>query len=325
VVQADHTLTFQNPKLALFLPENKSYTGQWEILDIGLDREYLEAVETRYYTVDQDRARALYRPRELFSHKGTFGHSLLIGGSQGKIGAVLLSCSGAVRAGSGLVTGYLPKCGYAALQTALPEVMAEVDDEYYLQYFNFSTKPDAIGIGTGLGMHVRTKKGFVQFLRETDKPLVLDADALNIISEFEELADLIPKDAILTPHPKEFERLVGPWKNDYEKLDKQLKFANRHSCVVVLKGAHTSIAANDRICFNTSGNPALATAGSGDVLTGILTALLAQGYPAAEAAQLGVFLHGRTADLAVLDNESEESFSARDIPEYLGRAFKELR
>ncbi len=325
VVQADYTLTFQNPKLALFLPENKSYTGQWEILDIGLDREYLEAVETRYYAIDQDRARTLYRPRALYSHKGTFGHSLLIGGSQGKIGAVLLSCSGAVRAGSGLVTGYLPKCGYAAIQTALPEVMAEVDDENYLQYFNFSTKPDAIGIGTGLGMHVRTKKGFVQFLRETDKPLVLDADALNIISEYEELADLIPRDAILTPHPKEFERLVGSWKNDYEKLDKQLDFAKRHSCVVVLKGAHTSIAANGRICFNTSGNPALATAGSGDVLTGILTALLAQGYPAAEAAQLGVFLHGRTADLAVLEKESEESFSARDIPEYLGRAFKELR
>lgn len=324
IIQASLTLTFQQPKLAFLLPYAHQFVGHWEILDIGLSEDHIEHLEGCHELIDHQLAGRRFRRKGRFDHKGTGGHSLLIGGSFGKIGAVILASRAALRSGSGLVSAYTPKCGYVPLQTANPEVMVEVDDEQYIQFFNFRTKPTAIGIGPGLGTHLKTKKGFVEFLKTHPDPLVLDADALNIISEHDEIKELIPAKSILTPHPREFERLAGPWANDLEKLEKQQDFAGRYNCVVLLKGAYTSITQGQNIYFNSSGNPALATAGSGDVLTGILTGLLAQGYDSLSASILGVFLHGRAADLGIENEESQESFIASDILKFYGRAVKEL-
>jgi hydroxyethylthiazole kinase-like uncharacterized protein yjeF len=324
VIRSSTTLTFQQPKLAFLLPSNASFAGRWEILNIGLDTDFIEGISDCPVLVDSSFASKLFKRRERFSHKGSFGHSLLIGGSYGKLGAVILASKAALRIGSGLVSAYVPKCGYTALQAAAPEVMTEVDDEFYLQFFNFRTNPSAIGVGPGLGMHLKTKKGFVEFLKGRSEPLVLDADALNIISEHDEIKGLIPPGSILTPHPKEFQRLAGSWSDDFEKLKKQQEFAQKHNCVLILKGAYTSIATHEQLYFNGSGNPALATAGSGDVLTGILTGLLAQGYSSLEASLLGVYLHGSSADIAIRSEESEESLIASDIMKYMGRAIKEL-
>ena len=325
VIRASVCLSFQNPKLAFFLPENEAFLKEWVLIDIGLDKDHIESLASGMDVIDLAYGRDLLRERKKFSHKGTFGHSLIIGGSFGKIGAVVLASKAALRVGSGLVSAYIPKCGYHVLQASNPEVMVEVDNENYLEYFNFKTSANAIGIGPGLGTHLKTKKGFVSFLRAYSKPVVMDADALNIIAEHEEIADMIPENSVLTPHPGEFKRLVGDWENDHDKLDRQLKFSQEHKCVIVLKGAYTSIAFEGRLYFNSTGNPALATAGSGDVLTGMITGLMAQGYKPLEAALLGVYLHGRAADLGVDQKESEESYLASDCFHFLGKAFKELR
>lgn len=324
VVKADLTLSFQNPKMAFLLPSNSEFVGKWQLLDIGLNQEFINDLTDCPELVDFSMIRKIYKKRNRFSHKGSFGHSLLMGGSFGKIGAVILASKAALRAGSGLVSAYVPKCGYSIVQTSIPEVMVEIDDEHFLQFFNYRSRATSIGIGPGLGTHLKTKKGFVHFLKNAKVPLVIDADGLNIISEHEEIAQLIPPGSILTPHPGEFERLVGPWKNDYDKLDKQMEFSSSHRCVLVLKGAHTTIVSGNTLYVNNTGNPGLATAGSGDVLTGLLTGLVAQGYPPFEAAVLGIFLHGRAADLAIEENESTESFIASDIIKYLGRAIKEI-
>lgn len=325
VVKSSYVLSFQCPKLAFLLPDHQSFIKYWEVLDIELDPVYLEQVETKYQFVDHKFISDFIKTRERFSHKGTFGHSLLIGGSFGRVGAMILASKAALKAGSGLVSTYIPKCGYTAMQASNPEVMVEVDDEKYLQFFNVKTKPDAIGIGPGLGTHLKTKKGFVEFVMKCKVPLVLDADGLNIISEYDDLLKIIPKDSILTPHPKEFKRLVGAWTNDYEKLAKQIELSSELQCVVVLKGAYTSIAHHGKLYFNSSGNPGLASAGSGDVLTGIIAGLLAQGYSSLEAAILGVYIHGRSADLAIVSTESMESLTAMDCITYLGKVFNEFK
>lgn len=323
VVRSDFVLTFQNPKLAFFLPENAKFCKIWEVLDIDLDKRFINSLETNYETIDSSQIRSIYKPREKFSHKGSFGHSLIIGGSYGKIGAVVLATKSALKIGSGLVTAYIPKCGYQIVQTVNPEVMVEVDDENYLQYFNFKTIPSVIGIGPGLGTNNKTKDGFAKFLNNNNNiPLVIDADALNILALHKELWTLIPENSILTPHPKEFERLVGKWNNDYEKLDLLNKFSKKIKCVVVLKGAYTAIAFQNKIYFNITGNPALATAGSGDVLTGIITGLMAQKYAAIDASILGVYLHGKSADIAVGSKETEETFIASSCIKYLNKAIK---
>lgn len=324
VIRADLALTFQNPKLAYVLPENQYFIKNWEVLDIGLDPASIEAAESIYHIVDFESVKDILKIRDKFSHKGTHGHALIIGGSFGKIGAAILASKAALKTGSGLVTAYIPKCGYTALQTSTPEIMVEVDDENYLQHFNFKTKATAIGVGVGMGTHSKTKNGFEAFLRRNEMPLVIDADAINMLAAHQELSDLIVRGNILTPHPKEFERLVGPWKNDYDKLDKLLAFSKKHQCLVVLKGTYTTISYQGSMYFNTSGNAGLATAGSGDVLTGIITGLLAQGYEPLDAALLGVYVHGRSADLGIKLNESMESFTASDCIEHLGLVFKEF-
>lgn len=323
VIMATYTLTFQNPKLAFFLSDNENFSKNWQVLDIGLDKDFIAGLNSPFLTVDKDLIQSIYKKRRKFSHKGTYGHSMLIGGSFGKMGAAVLASRAALKIGSGLVTAYIPKCGYEIVQISNPEVMVEVDDENYLQYFNFKSKPRVIGIGMGMGTHVKTIQGLEIFLKENRLSLVVDADAINILSMHPEYLSLLPKNTVITPHPKEFERLAGTWKNDYEKLEKLLNFSTKHKCIVVLKGAYTAIAHENKIYFNTTGNAALATAGSGDVLTGMITGLLAQNYTPLEAAIFGVYLHGKTADIA-LPEMGYETFIASSILDYLPNSFLDL-
>lgn len=265
-----------------------------------------------------------YRTIDNHTHKGIQGHVLIIGGSYGKIGAVCLSSKAALKSGCGLVTVYVPKCGYDILQTAIPEVMVLTDDqEKYISEITFDIMPQAIGIGPGLGQEVVTQKAFYNFLEQNSFPLVVDADALNILSRNKEWIFLLPAKTIITPHPKEFERLIGKWTSVEEKINLAKLFSIKYNLIIVMKDAPTRIIDNDKIYENTTGNAALATAGSGDVLTGIITSLLAQSYEPIDAAIIGVYLHGLTADIA-LPETGYQSFIASDIILNIGKAFLSL-
>ncbi|MBN8642608.1 MAG: NAD(P)H-hydrate dehydratase [Flavobacteriales bacterium] len=258
------------------------------------------------------------------SHKGQQGHALLIGGSYGKIGSVCLSSKAALKSGCGLVTAFLPKCGYEIIQTYIPEVMAITDENNeIITNINYNFQPNAIGIGIGIGQDEITQHAFYNFLKNNTDQLVVDADALNILSKDTTWLSLLPFKTILTPHKKELERLIGAWQNEEEKLQKVIKLSEEHNLIIVVKGAPTLIVDGENIYKNTTGNQALATAGSGDVLTGIITSLIAQNYQPIEAAILGVYLHGLTADLALPD-KGFHSFIASDCIDYLAKAFLSL-
>lgn len=319
VLKSSHILTFQTPKLAFLLPENKGYVNTWEVIDIGLDQNYIESLRPKTHYAALSDIIPLYKTRNKWDHKGTYGHSLIIGGSYGKMGAVALASKAALKIGSGLVSAYIPKCGYEILQTSVPEVMVEVDTDAVLTYFNFKTNPTVIGIGPGMGTSEKTAQGFENFIKDNKLPLVIDADGINLLSKNQLLLNYLPKNTILTPHPKELERLIGAWKNDYEKLEKVSKFSKEHGVIVVIKGAYTVVIQDDQRYFNSTGNQALATGGSGDVLTGIITGLIAQGYKPLNAVILGVYVHGKTADIA-LPKTGYETFTATTIFDYLAEA-----
>ncbi|PVX52490.1 hydroxyethylthiazole kinase-like uncharacterized protein yjeF/hydroxyethylthiazole kinase-like uncharacterized protein yjeF [Balneicella halophila] len=325
VIKAHHTLTFQVPKLAFFLPDNKNFIKDWTILDIKLNTSFINKLPTKYHYFTAQEAKATYKARnDKWAHKGTYGHSLIIGGSYGKIGAPTLSAKAALKIGSGLVTAYIPKCGYTIMQTALPEVMAETDHEIELADFTPTINATVIEIGPGMGTSDLTLAGFKKFLQNNKTPLVVDADALNCLALNKELLTLLPKNSILTPHPKELERLIGKWDNDYEKLEKIKIFVEKYSIILVVKGAYTLTATKEAFYFNSTGNNALATAGSGDVLTGIITGLLAQGYSPREASCFGVYIHGRTAEIYTT-NHAPETFTASLIADYLSDVILELQ
>tara|TARA_R110002074_G_scaffold213733_5_gene383479 strand:- start:1336 stop:2880 length:1545 start_codon:yes stop_codon:yes gene_type:complete len=324
IVKSNFALSFQTPKLVFFLPQTGPFIEQWEVLDIGLDPEYLKVTETDYELIGKNEALSIYIPREKYAHKGTYGHALIVGGSYGKIGAVCLATNAALHAGSGLVTAYVPKIGYSILQTSLPEVMVITDsNEEVLETLAFDLEPTVVGIGVGMGTNDKTVAGFTDFLSKNKKPLVLDADALNILSKNKTLLKNIPENTILTPHPKELERLIGTWKDDFEKLGKVKKFSKKYKCIVVIKGAHTIVVQNHKGYVNTTGNPGMATAGSGDVLTGIITGLLAQGYSALNAAIFGVYLHGKAGDIAV-ESSGYQSLVASSLITSIGSAYLDL-
>jgi len=265
-----------------------------------------------------------YKPIEQHTHKGSQGHALLIGGSYGKIGAMALSSKACLKTGCGLVTVFVPRCGYKIIQTAIPEVMVLTDvQEKHLSKIDFNFTPQAIGIGPSLGLEPETQNAFLEFLTNDKTPLVIDADALNILSQNPAWISLLPEKTILTPHQKELERLIGKWNSDTEKLEKTIAFSKLHHLIIVMKGAPTKIIDGDTIYENTTGNAALATAGTGDVLTGMITSLLAQSYEPIDAALLGVYLHGLTADIA-LPETGYQSFLASDVIANIGRAYLSL-
>lgn len=315
IVQPCFTLSFEHPKLAFMQPENEAFVGNWSLIDITLSEEKKKKFNSPYiYTSTTE----TINPRSKFSHKGTYGHALLIVGSYGKMGAALLSSKSCLRAGVGLLTTHIPKCGYEIMQIGLPEAMTSIDsNEVYLSELPDLTPYKAIGIGPSLGINNESIKAFEALLKTTTAPLVIDADGLNILSLNKELLNLLPKNTILTPHPKEFERLVGTWTDDYNKLELLQTFSKKHKTITVLKGAHTAICTPEGIIhFNSTGNPAMATAGSGDVLTGIILAYLAQGFSPEKAAIHGVFNHGLAGDRA-LKNSNNQNIISRDIIEWV--------
>lgn len=323
VVRANYTLTFHAPKLSFFFAEHANFVGEFIVLDIGLHPTFLERMSTPYlYTTHAD-AKSMIIARGRFSHKGTFGHVLLVAGSEGKTGAAILCTRSALRAGAGLVTAFVPKVSRDVMQEAVPEAMAIVADEVSHIGGRIPTgKFDAIGVGPGIGTEVETEQSLRLLLNEFSGPMVWDADALNILSANKTWIAFLPKNSILTPHPKEFDRLTNEHTSGYSRMQTQRNFALRNGLIVVLKGANTSIAMPDgSVFFNSSGNAGMATGGSGDVLTGIITSLLGQGYSASHAAIVGVYLHGLAGDIAAADR-GMESMIASDITENLSGAFR---
>ncbi len=324
VLKANHTLTFQAPKLAFFLPETAIFAPSFDVLDIGLDLEFLHNAEPLAQLISKPEAQRFYQAREKFGHKGTYGHALIVAGSYGKMGAAVLSTTAAFRIGAGMVTAFVPKCGYNILQTAIPEAMVITDkEEAFLSDISFDFEPSAIGVGMGIGKDKATVGALKKLFTDSEIPFVIDADALNNISETKDLLELLPKNSVLTPHPGELKRLIGEWKDDYDKLEKVKKFSEKHEVVIVIKGAYTITVYGDKLYINTTGNPGMATAGSGDALSGVITGLLSQGYDPLLASVFGVYMHGSAGDIAS-EQMGFEAVMAGDIIDNLGEAYLDL-
>lgn len=324
IMEADYTLSFQAPKLVFFLPQTMDYVGDLQIIDIGLDREFIAGISSEHFLIGKDSAANLYMPRKKNSHKGNYGHALIAGGSYGKIGSVLLTATAALRTGSGLCSLYIPACGYEIIQTGLPEAMVLTGPENeLLSSYPENFDADVVCFGMGAGTHNKTVNALKNLLEATQKPMVIDADGLNILSENRELLKLLPEDSVLTPHPGELKRLIGDWKDDFHKLELTRSFSRENKVIVVVKGAHTFTINRDEVYVNNSGNPGMATAGSGDVLSGVITSLIGQAYKPLTAAVLGVYIHGLSGDIAAREL-GYESLIARDITNNLGKAIMEM-
>ena len=325
VIQADYTLSFELAKRAFFFPENHAKVGKVFLQPIGLNQTFLQQAPTNNYVITKSLVKSILKSRQKFDHKGTYGHALLLVGSLGKMGAAVLATKACLRSGAGLVTTHAPKCGYTILQITCPEAMASVDKaDDYISELPALTTYKAIGMGCGIDQKAATKATLLDLLANSTQPIVLDADALNILATNSAQLATIPPNSILTPHPKEFERLFGKTDNDFARNELQIAQSKALNCVILLKGANTCITTPADDCyFNTTGNPGMATGGSGDVLTGILTGLLAQGYTAKEATILGVYLHGLAGDIAA-KAIGQESMIAGDLIDFLGQAFQQL-
>jgi len=325
VIQADFTLTFQMPKLAFMFPENDSLAGEWVVLDIGLSDEFIRKTETRNYLLTGKMVSSLIRPRTKFAHKGHFGHALLIAGGYGRMGAALLAAEACLRSGVGLLHVHVANKAVNVLQVAVPEAMITIDpDEECFSALPALMPFTAIGIGPAIGFDVKTRKALKLLIQNSAFPMVFDADALTILGENKTWIPFIPKNSIFTPHPKEFERLAGKSRDDFHRNRQQREFCIKYGVYMVLKGAQTCICTPDGTCyFNTTGNPGMASGGSGDVLTGLILGLLAQQYHPRDAALLGVYLHGLAGDLAA-GRQGLEAMIAGDIVKNIGKAFRKL-
>ncbi|MEO1624929.1 MAG: NAD(P)H-hydrate dehydratase [Bacteroidota bacterium] len=325
-LQATACFSFERPKLAFFFPENQSRCGDWHFGSIGLHPDFEAQTASNNHYVDLAMIQRILRSRQKFDHKGTFGHALLMMGSYGKVGAAILAAKACLRSGTGRVSLYAPHCAYAILQTAVPEAMVVVDPhEYFIMQSPSLETYQAVGIGCGIDTRQSSADALRESLQKASIPLLLDADALNILARHPDWLSLLPPNSILTPHPKEFERLFGPSDNDFERNKRQVEMAKKYKMYLLLKGANSCLAGPDGHCyFNSTGNPGMATAGSGDVLSGIITGLMAQGYVPKEAAILGMYLHGLAGDIAVKAQMSQESLLAGDLIDHLGRAFHHI-
>lgn len=316
IIKANSTLTFQSLKLCFLLAENEKYFGNVKVLDIGLHNDFLDTVESINETVEIDFIKSIYKNRNSFAHKGNFGHALLIAGSEGKIGASLLAARACLRAGCGLLT-VASNSESTALNIYIPEAMSLSS----LDIFQNISAFNAIGIGPGMEIIGDELK---EILNAFKKPVVLDAGAFAALNKIKNWKKIIPAGSILTPHPKEFDRLFGECENDFERMDKALKISAENNVIIILKGHHTLIAQNGKGWFNATGNAGLAKGGSGDMLTGIITSLLAQGYNPLHAAILGVYWHGLSAD-AVAKTKPLEVILASDCIEAMGDALNIIK
>jgi ADP-dependent NAD(P)H-hydrate dehydratase / NAD(P)H-hydrate epimerase len=326
VIEANHTLTFQCNKLAFLMQENAGFIGQVHILDIGLLPQYLDGLDHAYRMVQKDLVRKLFKGRSAFAHKGNFGHALLIAGSYGKVGAAVLAAKACLHSGVGLLTCYLPRCGYSIMQAAVPEAMVLTDDNETTvsQLPNEIEKYSVVGIGPGLGTATDTQNLISFVCRRYKKPMIIDADGLNCLAQQKKLLEQLPPLSVLTPHPKEFDRVFGDHDNDFDRLAKAREMARSLNVIIVLKSHHTaSVTPSGKVFFNTTGNAGMAKGGSGDVLTGIITALVAQNYTPENAAIVGVYLHGFAGDLGA-NALSQQSLVATNIITFLSQAFLSL-
>lgn len=326
VFHAAYTITFEFPKHSFLYDAYYRFTGEWEALPIGLHPDFLKDVATKIVYTDIEIVKKYYQPRSRIAHKGNFGHGLIIAGSAGKIGAAILAAHAAIRSGIGLLTAAIPAIGLPMMQVAVPEAMCLIDAGNSILHRLPEAAPySAIGIGPGIGQDKMTEAAIDDLLKKNIQcPMVWDADGLNLLAQNPRWWDRIPAGSILTPHPKEFERLAGISVSDFKRHEIQMTLSKKHSCLILLKGANTCITMPDGFTyFNSTGNPGMATGGSGDVLTGILTALLAQGYPPEKAAVMGAFLHGLAGDLAAAEL-SQEGLKAGDLIQYLPSAWQRI-
>lgn len=321
VVRSDLTITFQFPKISFFFEESLPYLQKCKVADIGL-QEYPEKIRSKWHITEKEGLLCKIKTRVASDHKGKYGKTLVIGGSHGMYGAPVLAALGAMNSGSGYISVLVPKGG-ADTARSIPDIIVQTaDNEDLIDHISFTDK-DTIAIGPGFGQSAQSRKVLSDFIKSYTKPMVIDADAINIIS-IDNLLEFIPENSILTPHQGEFERLAGSSSDSLERLQLQRELSEEYKCIIVLKGPGTSVSAPDgNIYFNITGNPALATGGTGDVLTGVIAALLAQGYESLTAARLGVFIHGLAADIYVRDH-NESSLTASLLSSYIVRAWDEL-
>lgn len=323
VVHATVTMAVQFPRLAFFLSDNAKLVGKWKTIDIGLSQRAIDETPTKYFYVEQEDVRRVLNVRPDFCSKADFGHALLITGCYGMMGAALMAGKGALRAGAGKVTIHSAKCGFNVIQSQIPEALFLPDPNEIVissmtPRFNYS----AIGVGPGIGTNDATKGAFETLVKTIKRPMVIDADALNIISMTPSLIDHVSPGSILTPHSGEFDRIFGSQATAESRLLKALEVAHRYKLIIVLKGYHTAVVRPDgKVFFNSTGNPGMATGGSGDVLTGVITSLLAQGYKPEAAAVAGVYIHGLAGDLAVAE-QGEYGMTGMDIANNIGKAIK---
>lgn len=327
IIKANYSLTFQCMKMGFLMQENADVIGEVHVLDIGLHPGFVNVLRWSHYEMmDSPLIRVIYKTRNRFAHKGSFGHALMIGGSYGKMGAVVLATKACLRSGAGLTTAFIPRCGYVIMQTALPEAMVitDADEELLSSLPEDIEKYTAIGIGPGMATAETTKNMLSFIIKRFSKPIVIDADGLNCLAMQTDMLKQLPAFSILTPHPKEFERLFGKTENDFARMELAQQKAKELNCIIVLKSHHTLIALPGGMCyFNSTGNAGMAKGGSGDVLTGIITSLLAAGYQPEQAAILGVYLHGVAGDIAA-ETTGQESMMARDLIHFIPKAFKKI-
>lgn len=326
IVKANYTFTLQYPKLSFFFAENEQYVGEWEVLDIGVKDPMTEETHSPYYFTEQADLLPLLKSRSKFAHKGSVGHALLIAGKRGMAGAAILAARACMRSGAGKLTVRVPEHNVRIMQEAVPEAILNIDVDQNCFSQSFDTSEfDAMAIGPGIGTSSYTVQAFIEQVSMTKCPMVIDADALNILGSHRGWITQLPRRCILTPHKKELFGLISTTRNSYEELERTRELAARQQVYIVIKGAYSAIVTPEgNVYFNSTGNPGMATAGAGDVLTGVLVSLLAQGYVPEVAARLGVYLHGLAGDLAA-ENLSYEGLISSDLVEYLPKSFKTLR
>lgn len=324
ILKAHTTLTFHAPKLPFFFPDTGPAAGNFFVLDLDLDPEVFDEYEVVGTYIERPLIQNIYKLRNRFSHKGTYGHALLIGGSNGKMGSIYLSAAACLRVGAGMASTYIPQCGSQIMQISLPEAMVITGKGIqYIEDIKYDIEPRAICFGPGAGTNPETAEAFRDLIENAKGPLVIDADGLNLLVEDSDLFEILPAGSILTPHPKELERLIGSWENDFEKLEKAWDFSMAFDLILVMKDAFTMTLSRGQVFVNSTGNAGMATAGSGDVLAGVITGLLAQGHPPEIAAVFGVYLHGLAGDIASREY-SPEAMLAGDIVTCLGKAYRNL-
>lgn len=325
VMHADMTLAFQLPRLSFFFRENAPILGKWKLLDIDLDMKAVRAQQTEYRVIDAQNVKPLFKPRDPFSGKRDYGSALLFGGSYGMMGAAVLCAKAVLKSGGGLVTVHSAHCGMPIVQTAFPEAMFEPDrNEHYITDMKIHHNHQAVAVGPGLGTHDATIEALQDLLQHATMPMVLDADALNCISIRPALLTYVPAKTILTPHVGEFDRMFGEHHDDEARLRTAIEMSRQYNIIIVLKGHYTAVVSpTGRVNFNMTGNAGMATAGAGDVLTGIITSFLSQGYEPIYAAMLGVYVHGRAGDMAEAEF-GQYGMTASDIIGKVGPAIREI-